>query len=241
MVQYIHEQYYIILESVRFTLNKLLPLLPSILIFGVIFGFAGATTGYSLPLISSMSFVIFAGSAQFVTVLLLLENEPLVSIIVTGIIINLRHLIYGIVIRDRLEMTTLKKFIVAYFLIDESFLVTDMAYRERKQNPSLDLFRVLLTSGIILWVCWNLSTIVGYILFLTYGDIFDIPGNFIVAASFLGFLVDHFRKYPEERLLITVTSAISVILGYILSSSALLITIMVAGSLMAGFMSRRDE
>ena len=228
------------MESVKFTLRKLLPLLPSILLFGVIFGFTGASTGYSLPLIASMSFVIFAGSAQFVTVLLLLENEPLTSIVVTGVIINLRHLIYGIVIRDRLDLTSLKKFTAAYFLIDETFLIMDMAYREREENPKLDLFKVLIVSGVVLWVGWNLSTVAGYLLYLTYGNIVAVPGNFIIAASFLGFLVDHFRKYPKERVLISLTSLTSIFLGYVLSSSALLITIMLSGSLMAGLMYRRE-
>ena len=226
-----------------FALNRVTPLLPSIVVFGLIFGFTGGSSGYSLLLVSSMSFVIFAGAAQFTTLLFLINSEPLLAIVVTAIFINLRHVLYSMILRERLEVKNYQKFILAYFILDETFLILDIASREQKQNPEieLDLQKILLMSGLIIWIMWNVSTIIGFFVYELTGSNIQFPGNFIVSASFVGFLVDHYRKYPQERMILVTTSLISVILGHFLSSSALFVTIMVVGSVISAISYRRKS
>ena len=69
----------------------MLPILPSVIIFGLIFGITGYSSGLPLYLVSSMSYVIFAGSSQFLVLILIKEDDPLAAILIAGILINLRH------------------------------------------------------------------------------------------------------------------------------------------------------
>jgi len=147
------------------------------------------------------------------------------------------------ILRERLEVKNYQKFILAYFILDETFLILDIASREQKQNPEieLDLQKILLMSGLIIWIMWNVSTIIGFFVYELTGSNIQFPGNFIVSASFVGFLVDHYRKYPQERMILVTTSLISVILGHFLSSSALFVTIMVVGSVISAISYRRKS
>ncbi|MHA2031499.1 MAG: AzlC family ABC transporter permease, partial [Candidatus Kariarchaeaceae archaeon] len=63
-------------NSFLFGVKLMLPILPSVIIFGIIFGITGYTTGLPLYLVSSMSYIIFAGSSQFLVLILISENEP---------------------------------------------------------------------------------------------------------------------------------------------------------------------
>jgi predicted branched-subunit amino acid permease len=215
-----------------------LPLTVSGGVFGLIFGFTGALGGLPLYLVSSMSFIIFAGSAQFITLLLFIQHEEILGIIIAATIINLRHLIYGAVLNEKINWKGLKKLIIGYFLTDEAFLATTIVEKEKSefiskqmeefQNLSTEL--VFLGAAITLWLTWNLTTILGYILYLTIGSLISFPENFVITASFVGFLVDHWRKYKHERYHIAALAILSIPFGFYLSSTWTLILLMVIGS-----------
>jgi len=151
--------------------------------------------------------------------------------------------LYGIILREKLLVKNYQKFFLAYFILDETFLILDIANREQNQNPEieLDLPKILLLSGLVIWFMWNISTIIGFFVYELTGSSIQFPGNFIVSASFVGFLVDHFRKYPQERMILFITSLIAVILGFFLSNSALFVAIMVVGSVITAIGYRRKS
>src|SRR5579875_3989634 len=72
-----------------------LPILVGVVPFGLIYGVAALQAGIAAPLAQAMSAVIFAGSAQFITAQLVGAGIPALVIILTGVIINLRHLLYS--------------------------------------------------------------------------------------------------------------------------------------------------
>ena len=106
-----------------------------------------------------------------------------------------------------------------------------------KQNQQSDLkFNldyILLGSGITLWVFWNITTILGYLLYNVTSNLFFIPDNFVISASFIGYLVNHYIKYKQDRLIIILTSIMALILGFTLNTSSILIIIMFSGAIFA--------
>ncbi|HEX6121692.1 MAG TPA: AzlC family ABC transporter permease, partial [Ktedonobacterales bacterium] len=72
-----------------------LPLLPGVLPFGLIYGVAARGAGVPAPLIQGMSAIVFAGSAQFAVVQLVAAGAPVLVLVLAGIIINLRHVLYS--------------------------------------------------------------------------------------------------------------------------------------------------
>lgn len=179
------------MDSINYGMAKITPILPSIIVFGLIFGLTGALSGLSLVLTSSMSYVIFAGSAQFIVLLLINQGELLGSIILAAIIINLRHLLFGAALKDDLHSHGLRRLLLAYLLTDEAFLITTISKKDLENNvvDDLDLDSVLFGSGILLWIVWNITTIVGHSLTSTLQFLDVVSPDFIVAVTFLGYLV----------------------------------------------------
>ena len=214
--------------------KKSLPLVFSASFFGIIFGYTGANGQLPLSIISSSSFIIFAGAAQFISIILIIAKEEMLAIIVAALLINLRHLLYGAVIHDLTKFKGIKKLIAAYFLTDEAFLVTTLTEKQNQQSDlKFNLDYILLGSGITLWVFWNITTILGYLLYNVTSNLFFIPDNFVISASFIGYLVNHYIKYKQDRLIIILTSIMSLILGFTLNTSSILIIIMFSGAIFA--------
>lgn len=220
------------IESIKEGATKGFPLVFSAGFFGLIFGFTGATGELSIFVVSSMSYIIFAGSAQFIAIVLINQQAETFAIIITAIILNLRHLLYGGVLNDILEFEGIKKLIPAYFLTDEAFLVTTLVNKEMKlEQKEFKLDYVLLGAGFTLWIVWNIATIIGFLIHDLISDLIVLPDNFVIAASFIGFLTEHWVKYPTDRIVIISSAIIAFSLGSIASSSILLITIMISGAL----------
>ncbi|MHA1512946.1 MAG: AzlC family ABC transporter permease, partial [Candidatus Hodarchaeales archaeon] len=78
---------YIEKSSALTGMKKFLPFSPSVILFGVILGFTGGLGGLPFLLVISTSFIIFAGSAQFIVLLLIIRGDPLFAIFLAGIII----------------------------------------------------------------------------------------------------------------------------------------------------------
>lgn len=214
---------------------KILPFAVSGLIFGMIFGFVGASAGFPLRFISAMSYIIFAGSAQFITLILLIENEHAFGIMLAAVLVNIRHLIYGAALHNKIKWKGLKKLPLAYLLTDEAFLISTLT---TKEDQELEFEWVLFGAGLMLWVVWNLATIGGYLIEEKLGSLISFPENFVIVASFLGFLIDHWRRYPEERLLILILSFSAVPLGFMLSPTWVLVALMVLGAIISGARER---
>ncbi|MHA1990972.1 MAG: AzlC family ABC transporter permease [Candidatus Hodarchaeales archaeon] len=223
-------------ESLLLGFKNILPIMPSVIGFGLIFGLTGGS-GTDLPLIiiSSMSFIIFAGSAQFVVLLAIIAGEPLLGLLLAGILINTRHLLYGANLNEVIEAKGLKKVIIAYLLTDEAFLITNLTKKRLEENPepsrNYNLDDVLIGAGFTLWSIWNLTTIVGYLLSEIVERILTLHENFIISATFLGYLIMHWLGNPDERKFIVILAIFSIILGFLIDSSALIISILMIGIL----------
>jgi hypothetical protein len=72
-----------------------LPILVGVVPFGMIYGILALSAGVDAAAAQAMSAIIFAGSAQFMTVQLAGISAPAAVMIITGFVINLRHALYS--------------------------------------------------------------------------------------------------------------------------------------------------
>lgn len=144
------------LRGVRDTL----PLLPGVVPFGLILGVA-ARGGHLPPwLVQATSVIIFAGSAQFAAVQLAAAGGSALAIALTGILLNLRHVLYSATLAPYLRHAKPgHKAALAYFLTDEVFGV--VVARLRGGLPEEERVPYCLGSGVTLWTSWNLATLAG--------------------------------------------------------------------------------
>jgi 4-azaleucine resistance transporter AzlC len=141
-----------------------LPILVGTIPFGLIYGVAALQAGIVAPLAQAMSAIIFAGSAQFITAQLVGAGIPALVIILTGVVINLRHMLYSASLAPYTRPLRLTwKLLLAYLLTDEAYAVAIIHYRETPTTqPHRNWF--FLGAGVALWTAWQASTAVGIFL-----------------------------------------------------------------------------
>jgi predicted branched-subunit amino acid permease len=108
-----------------------LPLLAGVIPFGMIYGVLALNAGLPPGLSQAMSAVVFAGSAQFVTTQLIATGTPLLPVILTAVVVNLRHALYSASVAPYLQHLSGRwKWVLAYLLTDEAYAVTITHYLE---------------------------------------------------------------------------------------------------------------
>lgn len=145
-----------------------LPILVGALPFGLIYGVAAVQAGVAPVLAQAMSALVFAGSAQFIVAQLIGSGTPAAILILTGLIVNLRHALYSVSLAPHLVALPLRwKALLAYLLTDEAYAVTITHY-DQPAGPgspaATQKHWYFLGAGLALWLPWQLSTAVGIFL-----------------------------------------------------------------------------
>ena len=152
----------------------------------MIYGILAIAAGLSPSAAQAMSFIIFAGSSQFVSAQLFGLNIPAVINIFTIWVINLRHALYSASIAPYLrKLPTRWKLILAYLLTDEAYAVTILHYQKDGNQQYKHWF--YLGSGLTLWTTWQLSTAVGIFLGTTVPSSWSL--DFTLALIFIALVV----------------------------------------------------
>lgn len=98
-----------------------LPVMAGYMVLGFGFGIITMEAGYGVWLAILMSVLIYAGSMQYVAVSLLTSGASLISAAVTTLMVNARHLFYGISMVDKYRGAGAKKPYLIFALTDETY------------------------------------------------------------------------------------------------------------------------
>ena len=137
--------------------------------------------GFSFIYPMLMSLLIFAGSMEFITVALLLGTfNPLYALLM-ALMVNARHLFYGISMLDKYKNTGLKKFYLIFGMCDESFTINCTTKIPADVDKGYFMFFVTLLNHIY-WVAGaTLGALLGYVVsFDTTGIEFVMTALFVV-------------------------------------------------------------
>ena len=136
-----------------------IPILLGVVPFGVIFGALAVSAGIPTFEAQSFSLFIFAGSAQFIAVSLIARAASPFLIILTILVVNLRHMLYSASLAPHTyHLSSRWKLPLAWLLTDEAFVVAESRYRHDNLEVAHWYF---LGTGLTLWVAWQLSTLLG--------------------------------------------------------------------------------
>ncbi len=112
-----------ILPAFKAAFPLTIPIAAAFLFLGMSYGFYICSKGFSVWYPFFTSAFVFAGSMEFVLVTMLLGNfEPIYCFLMT-LMINSRHLFYGLSMLEKYKNTGLKKFYLIYGMCDESFAI----------------------------------------------------------------------------------------------------------------------
>lgn len=141
-----------------------LPLLVGVIPFGLIYGVLAVRAGLPTSMAQGMSTIVFAGSAQFITTQLLHDQAPLLVILLTAVVVNLRHLLYSASMAPYLQhLHRGWQALLAYLLTDEAYVVAISRYMAPAATQQYAHW-YFLGAGSGLWICWQLSTAAGVFL-----------------------------------------------------------------------------
>lgn len=108
-------------KVVKAAFTDTIPVLTGYLVLGIGFGIMLNAAGHSIFMAFIMSAAIYAGSMQYVALSLLSGGAPLITIAITTLLVNARHLFYGISMLDKYRNTGKRKAYLIFALTDETY------------------------------------------------------------------------------------------------------------------------
>ena len=131
-------------ETLKYSFLASLPVMAGYIVLGIAFGLMMYDKGYSFWWCILMSVTIYGGSMQYVGVGLLTGGVSLATAALTTLMVNARHLFYGISMVDAYKGTGKRKPYLIFALTDETFsLVSQGAPEHVERNRYFFLVSLL--------------------------------------------------------------------------------------------------
>lgn len=187
-----------------------IPVLTGYVVLGIGFGILLQKNGYGIGWALLMSVFIYAGSMQYAGIGLLTGGASMLTVALTTLMVNARHLFYGISVIDKYKGTGKKKPYLIFGLTDETYA---LVVKDNSDVPKEDLHKFyLLVTGMdqIYWVTGSvLGSVIGSLIPFNTDGI-----DFVLTALFITIVTDQWLKTKNH---------IPAIIGFIASVVALLI------------------
>ncbi len=98
-----------------------IPVLTGYLFIGIAFGVMYAEKGYSFLWACLMSLLVYAGSGQYLAVNFFVPGISFVQVIFLTLMVNVRHVFYGISLLDKFNHMGKKRWYMIFGLTDETY------------------------------------------------------------------------------------------------------------------------
>lgn len=171
--------------ALRRGFRDVIPLLLGVIPFALVVGVAAGNAGLDLELAVGMSVVVFAGASQLAALELLGSDAPILVVIVTAVIINLRMFMYSASIAPYFKDFAAKwKASLAYILTDQAYALSIARF---ETDEAVSRREYYIGAAVPLWIAWQIMTVVGVVVGASVPDEWGL--NFAVPLVFLALLV----------------------------------------------------
>lgn len=184
------------------------PVLMGYLAIGIAFGLMLQSIGYNAVWAFFMSLTIYAGSGQYLGVSLLATGASLAQVAFMTLIINFRHLVYGLSLLEKFRGMGLRKLYMIFSLTDETYALLSSA----KAPEGVDEHDFYFTVAVLDHSYWILGSVIGSLAGAALG--FDTTGvDFAMTALFLVIAVGQWKAAGSHlpALLGAVATLVSVV------------------------------
>ena len=188
------------------------PVLMGYLAIGIAFGLMLQEIGYNFIWAFFMSLTIYAGSGQYLGVTLLATAASLGTVALMTLLINFRHLVYGLSMLEKFRGMGWRKLYMIFSLTDETYALLSSARAPVGVDPKNFYFAIALLDQSY----WILGSVIGAVAgavipFSTEGVDFAMTALFVVIA------VDQWKAY-KKHLPALIGGAVTVVFLIILGS-----------------------
>ena len=169
------------------------PVLMGYLAIGMAFGFMLQAIGYNYIWAFFMSLTIYAGSGQYLGVQLLNTHATLGTVALMTLLINFRHLVYGLSMLEKFRGMGLRKFYMIFSLTDETYALLSSVQVPAGVEPHSFYFSIALLDHSY----WILGSVIGAVA----GALLPIDTtgiDFAMTALFVVIAVDQWKAYKKH-------------------------------------------
>jgi 4-azaleucine resistance transporter AzlC len=162
-------------------------------VYGISFGVLSVAAGLSVAKTCALSLLVFTGASQFAAVGVLSLGGSVVTALGNALLLGARCAGYGLSLAPLLgREPPAKRVLAAQLVVDESTIVA------RSQDNDDDALGAFWTTGIAVFVFWNLGTVVGALAGQGFGDPARFGLDAAFPAAFLALLAPQLSGLPER-------------------------------------------
>ena len=213
-------------QLLKTALLKTLPVMAGYVVLGFGFGIITLKNGYPIWVALLMSILVYAGSMQYVAISLLTSGASLVTTALTTLMVNARHLFYGISMVEPYRGTGKKKPYLMFALTDETYSLVCSG----EAPDGLDRHAYFFMVSLLNHLYWISGTLLGAVA----GNLLTFNSNgidFAMTALFITVFVEQWRSTTNHIPALVGVGA-SVLCLVIFGAESFLIPAMVCISLM---------
>jgi len=173
----------------RIALQATVPVLLGYSVIGIAFGLLVKNAGLPWYIAPLMSIFIYAGAMQFIAISLFIADTSLAEIAVMTMLMNMRHIVYGLSLIKRFQFSKRYNWYLIFGLTDETYgLLTTIS---EPQEESRKVFYLYVTALNHLY--WITGAVAGT--FLGSLGSFNTRGvDFALTALFIVLMIEQYRN-----------------------------------------------
>ena len=170
-----------------------IPIMTGFIFLGAAYGIYMNASGFSFVYPLFMSMLIYGGSLEFVAVAMLLSPFAPLQVFIMALLIQARHLFYGLSMLDKFRGTGWKKFYLIYGMCDETFSVNYTADIPEDVDRGWFMFFVTLLNQFYWVASATTGGIIGSLLKINTDGI-----SFVMTAMFVVIFMDQWLKEDQH-------------------------------------------
>ena len=182
------------IHCLKVALRTTIPVFLGYISCGIAFGLITINAGYPWWLAPAMGILMFAGAGQFFAIPLFAAGTPIPLILATELLLNIRHIVYGLPLINQFKECRRSKPYLIYALTDETFSILTTTNVPPGVKPEEYFFTV----SILDQAYWVGGSLIGAVAGAMIH--FDFTGvDFALTALFAVLSIDQIQKFVRER------------------------------------------
>jgi 4-azaleucine resistance transporter AzlC len=220
--------------EVRRGFVAMLPLWLGVVPFAFAFAILARTSGLSVIETEALSVLVFAGSAQLAFVNLVKDGSGQAVILLTVLLLNLRHVLYGLSLNGHLPVRTRPpRPVLAGLMTDESYGLTIRAFLSGKGSDGY-----FFGASLSLFVSYTTATLVGALLGSRLPDPDRLGLETVFPLSFLALLLLMVRS-RFDLVVAAIAGGMALLLSQMFSGGVVVLTTTIGGAALGTLLDRR--
>ena len=182
------------IHCLKVALRTTIPVFLGYISCGAAFGLITINAGYPWWLAPAMGILMFAGAGQFFAIPLFAAGTPIPLILATELLLNIRHIVYGLPLINQFKECRRSKPYLIFALTDETFSILTTTNVPPGVKPEEYYFTV----SILDQAYWVGGSLIGAVAGAMIH--FDFTGvDFALTALFAVLSIDQMQQFVRER------------------------------------------